>query len=219
MRRSWRVNAELIALHRSPGEARKLLGAAIEHDYRDLALALIGAGINVDPPPDVDPRGWLNVAVTRPKQADVVVAMLAAGAEPSGIGDRIWSVHDPLRMATLARLPDNVIRLLAAGASVDRRDELGRTALHAAAFHNAVDCMDALLDGGADIDALDDDGYPPLFSAINGGAQEAVKFLVRRGADLDRVYGEWGNALVYAAAQRKSSLLVAATKGFGATPV
>lgn len=218
MRRSWRVNAELLALHRAPGKLRNLLGAAIEHGYKDLAQALIGAGINVDPPPDVDPRGWLNLAAGRPGQADIVVAMLAAGAEPSVAGDRIWTVHDPLRMATLARLPDNVTRLLAAGANVERRDDLGRTALHAAAFHNAVDCMNALLDGGADIDALDDKGCPPIFSAINGGAQEAVKCLVRRGAELGRVYGEWGTALVYAAAQRKSSLLVAATKDFGASP-
>ena len=80
--------------------------------------------------------------------------------------------------------------------AVEGSDDLGATALHAAAWHGEAGCVRALLDVGAEVDARDECGRSPLFQACRcgggggGGTSsrdgcKAVGELLAAGADVN----------------------------------
>lgn len=71
------------------------------------------------------------------------------------------------------------------GGTVDARDEMGRTPLHAAAGHGHMDDVKLLLEQGADVMVRSQGGETPLHSAAGGGQKEMVEFLLARGADVN----------------------------------
>lgn len=73
--------------------------------------------------------------------------------------------------------------ILNAGAAVDTRLDIGRTALMVAAVNGRTQAMEQLLAAGASIDAVDNNGSTPLILAAENGHLAAVKLLLARGAD------------------------------------
>jgi ankyrin repeat protein len=75
--------------------------------------------------------------------------------------------------------------LVEAGASPHRRDDRGRSLLHAAARWNRIEILDALPGLGLDLNARADDprGCAPIHEAAQYGALEAVQWLVVQGAE------------------------------------
>lgn len=60
----------------------------------------------------------------------------------------------------------------------------GGTALHHAAYHDAVDCLQLLIEKGATINARDTSGLTPLYWAVKGmGEGPCIRILLERGAN------------------------------------
>jgi len=79
-----------------------------------------------------------------------------------------------------------VVKLfVAAGMSVDARDEAGNTALHVAAFWGHLAVVEFLVRAGADLEARDKYNWTVLPRAAWRGHLDVVEFLVGVGADLE----------------------------------
>ena len=76
-------------------------------------------------------------------------------------------------------------KLLNGGASLNARDSLGQTALHAAAYNNMVDVADTLIKHGANIEAEDNRGATALHWAAVRGNVEVMSVLIKNGANLE----------------------------------
>ena len=112
------------------------------------------------------------------------------GGEEEG-GERVH-VDVELMLAAGRRSGEDVRQCLEAGARVEARDGLGRTALHWAArgaVNNETNAR-ILLHHGADVNAQDHDGWTPLTFASFYGRAAVVRLLLRHGADLN--LPSWG---------------------------
>ena len=85
-----------------------------------------------------------------------------------------------------------VVRLfVGAGASVNARDDGGRTALHVAADRGHLEIVEFLVGAGADVNAKSGTGWTALHAAARGplfgagGHLDVVEFLVGAGADVN----------------------------------
>ncbi|MBI2823819.1 MAG: PQQ-binding-like beta-propeller repeat protein [Planctomycetia bacterium] len=98
--------------------------------------------------------------------------------------------------------------LLDQGADVNRKNEIGMTALLIACSKGQVDVIKLLVERGADVNARDGIWYQtPLSTAVGRGNAEVVEFLIDKGAaDVDA-------AVVAAAAGGKSAVLQAVLAG------
>lgn len=77
--------------------------------------------------------------------------------------------------------------LIAEGADVNARSELGETALMLAAARGRLEFMSLLLDRGADVNAATDAGNTALMFAAARGQVDAARLLLDRGARLNHV--------------------------------
>lgn len=92
-------------------------------------------------------------------QAEGVTPLMAAA------GLMFLPIDTRGRYVTEAEAVASIERLLEAGADVDRKDALGRTALHGAALRGWNQAVRALVAGGAALAATDNDGNTPLDAA------------------------------------------------------
>ena len=130
------------------------------------------------------------------KHPEIVRLLLATGARPGGLVRVIAgaATATPLMRAARASSLESVRLLLAAGASVHRRNEHGHTALVCALRSKATDAaaaqrvVEELLDAGADIDTRTRDGNTPLHllalhCAMQPWAAAVARLLLGNGAD------------------------------------
>jgi ankyrin repeat protein len=95
-----------------------------------------------------------------------------------------WLEFEPplVRAATLGAV-DDIRRLLSEGTSPDEADDMGWSALHAAAQRGYLDICRMLVEAGATVDIRTDDGTTPLTSSIGGSDDRILRFLHDAGAD------------------------------------
>lgn len=77
--------------------------------------------------------------------------------------------------------------LLANGASVNKKNLFGYTALHWAAYSGRTEPVDILLKNGAKIESKTGDGMTPLHIAASRGHLKFIDYLLKKGADINAV--------------------------------
>lgn len=115
--------------------------------------------------------------------ADVVRALLAAGADPNGVG---YSGTPLLAVASDGQGPDVVRALVVGGADVTRKGAGNATALHAAAGAGRLDNVEVLLAAGAKVTARTTMGWTALHSAVQREDLPMIRRLIAAGADVPR---------------------------------
>ena len=104
--------------------------------------------------------------------------LLANGADPNLAAQNSTRVA-PLHSAVAGGSVEIVRELLAHGADVDARQDLGFTALHGAAVEGIEEMIRLLLDHGADPYAKNDPGKTPGDLARERGRKHAAQLLLR----------------------------------------
>lgn len=88
-----------------------------------------------------------------------------------------------------------VNRLLALGADVNAKDELGLTPLMQAAMNGHADVLQALIEKGAEVNARSPNGMNALIFAAGRGDAATVQALLAKGADADAANTDGNTAL------------------------
>ena len=91
----------------------------------------------------------------------------------------------PLIYAALGGAADCMEPLIKAGADVNFQDEMGNTALHAAAAHGFADCVQVLIKAGADVRKKTKTGFTPLHFTMKYDAADCMELLIKAGADIN----------------------------------
>jgi outer membrane protein assembly factor BamB len=127
--------------------------------------------------------------------ADILVLLAAPATAADDVRESLWA-------AVRNGEPKVIKELLAKGADVNAKNEMGITALWIAASKGKAEVIDLLVAAGADVNARDGIWYEtPLSTAVADGQAEIVRGLLRAGAkDIDA-------AVVRAAAGGKLSVL------------
>eukprot|EP00090_Calanus_glacialis_P019065 TRINITY_DN29401_c0_g1_i2.p1 TRINITY_DN29401_c0_g1~~TRINITY_DN29401_c0_g1_i2.p1 ORF type:complete len:181 (-),score=42.77 TRINITY_DN29401_c0_g1_i2:557-1099(-) len=68
--------------------------------------------------------------------------------------------------------------------NINKRDELGYSALHHASIAGLRDVVEVLIEGGEDVDGKGQDGATPLRCAVQEGHAQVVEILLSKGASL-----------------------------------
>jgi len=181
-------------------ELRRLLGLAIVNDYPLADIQrLITAGAALNPEKQEYSENSDSPLMLAAARADVIAALLAAGADPNP-GNHFGKTA--LMYAIAARNDEGVRALLKAGANVDATtDALPpycsdlkaglRTPLMYAAWHGNVEIVKTLLDAHAQREAEDSNGeiaedYLPKNTGIDAAQRSAIAALLHEAAPADR---------------------------------
>lgn len=89
----------------------------------------------------------------------------------------------PLYLACQVGATECAEILIAAGAHVDSKSDLGHTPLYRACYSKAHGCIKLLLKAGADVNATTISDKTPLHAACYKNDMEAVRLLLEAGAD------------------------------------
>ncbi len=130
-----------------------------------------------------EPGGGVLETAVEGGHAEVVRVLLAAGADPNGVG----YAGTPLLAVAADRQGADVVRaLLQGGADVARKGAGNATALHAAAGAGRLDNVELLLAAGAKVTARTTRGWTALHSAVHRGDLPMARRLIAAGADVSR---------------------------------
>ena len=128
----------------------------------------------------------LQVILMAPKNADIIRALVKAGADINveGYAGTILTKAlkvDP-KLGATAQDVEFVRFLISMGVNVNHKEpDFGSTALHDAAGRD-LKLVQVLVEAGAEVNATDDDGHTPLSNAQHAGKQDIVKYLQAHGA-------------------------------------
>jgi ankyrin repeat protein len=172
-----RGNAEAVRLLIDAGadleaetaESSILAGAAFE-GHREVVEILLNAGTDINTTGAAFGRGgsalYSAVVNLQPEVAKLLIERGADVNQPD-----LEFGETPLIPAAARNLPEIVALLLENGADIDHQDNLGRTALHYAAFSkyggiSSPETAQVLIDYGAALDIKDAEGLTPLDIAL-----------------------------------------------------
>jgi ankyrin repeat protein len=160
-----------------------LIASAVKRGNFDVATELVAAGGN--PNVSIDGADAFFVVLTMGNKcsAALVKAMIKAGKSPSAVD----AVNDSaLDEALTFGSEACVTQLIASGADINGRNDLGETALHAAVLGSNVGRVNEFLEAGLDVDAKVKGEITPLMLAAGrhgDGADDIVEALLARGAN------------------------------------
>ena len=158
--------------------------------YVDTVRALIAGGVELTRRSGNEALTPLQMAQQRGYPA--LEATLRRALDPAEITDP----DSTLLRAAAAGDADQVARALRAGAEVEHRDPLGRTALLLAVTHDHVDVARLLVIVGADPDALDHQHDTPWLVTGVTGSVRMLEVLLPAGPDLTILNRYGGTSLI-----------------------
>ena len=101
-----------------------------------------------------------------------------------------------------------VNEFLAAGMSVNSRDDTGTPMLNIACRNDNYEFVEMIYDLGAELNAVSDDrGYTAVMDAVWRGNEKITKYLISKGADLNTINKEGQNNLILAVGANRESLV------------
>lgn len=180
-------------------QGRTPLHNAIRLDRPHLRDQLLAAGANPDIATD---RLWtpLMTAVDRGDLA-TTQALLAAGSTPDlQTDDGATALHltaDTSCLSGLENDPELARRLIAAGASLDIRNQKGTTPLYWSIANDRPHVREQLLAAGANPDIGTHDNWTPLHQAVFWGREAAAIALIEAGANLETTFKNGWTPLHY----------------------
>ena len=101
--------------------------------------------------------------------------------EPKAIKKSVYGFLPSARR----RNPKKLRQLLDDGANIERRNQMGETALMQASMCGRLQCVQLLLDRGAKINAIDKNGNSAISYASMYGHIDILKLLLDHGANVD----------------------------------
>ncbi|XP_062092359.1 protein VAPYRIN-like [Humulus lupulus] len=173
-----------------------------------------------------DPEGMVNLLLDSGLKIGAAGVLEEEAANSHGV-DSKWTSKgwDELHVAASFDQTEEVLDLVRVrgSASLDRRDNEGRTPLHVAAAKGHIKCARVLVESGADKDARSRDGRTALYRAAANGDRPMVRMLIQMGADptipndrgrsaLD-VARDKGHSEVVEVLERGEEVLMAARRG------
>ncbi len=104
--------------------------------------------------------------------------------------------------------PEVVHEFLAAGMSINSRDDTGTPMLNIACRNDNFEFVEMILDLGAELNAISEDrGYTAVMDAVWRGNEKITKYLISKGADLNTINKEGQNNLILAVGANRESLV------------
>lgn len=104
--------------------------------------------------------------------------------------------------------PEVVHEFLAAGMSINSRDDLGTPMLNIACRNDNFEFVQMIYELGAEINAVSEDrGYTAVMDAVWRGNEKITKYLISKGADLNTINKEGQNNLILAVGANRESLV------------
>ena len=157
-----------------------LIKAAVGGHVECLKILLdAGADVNID---DTYGEIALMKAITK-DQKDCVDLLITKGVDEISVGK---TGDETILMWTAENGEEKYLNyFITLGASVNRPDRHGATALLKAAGNGHLDCMKSLVISGADVNSGDQDGITALMLAAQNGLEECVEWLIKAGADVN----------------------------------
>jgi len=124
----------------------------------------------------------LYIAVSE-RNPEMVACLLELGASPK---------LEPRLLGSAVTVGDVriLVMLINAGASIERRDAKGRTALLLACQTGQFKMAEALIEAGARVEAQDSDGVTCLDWAVRNGHRDVVRLLTQHGGNEGRERGQ-----------------------------
>jgi ankyrin repeat protein len=179
---------------------------AVSHNHREIAVALLNAGADVNAR---DPHGNMLQAADNVEMVDLLIEN---GADVNAMG---YESGNAVILASYKAQAEKLERLIAHGADVNQpAGNDGRTALHVAAGwgykgDNSLAVIRVLLKNGADINARDKNDQTPLHWAVQHANRDAIELLVQNRAERSTRDSEGKTPLDYSNNDDMSMLLEA----------
>ena len=197
----WSAMTRVHIGHRQ--RTRLMAAAAAGNIARVRWLAARGAPIDLR-----DRWGWTAfyyAASSVKPNADVLKFLLTHGCD---VNMRTLGGSNPLIKAASLGCEENVQCIIDAGASLEIRAAVGKTALHVASHRGRIGVVRSLLKAGADLHASaggSNTGWTPLIFAAQLGHTECVEMLLSAGAIVDVSVANSWQAIHWASSDGLSS--------------
>ncbi|MDA7520662.1 ankyrin repeat domain-containing protein [bacterium] len=146
------------------------------------AVLVVGCGESQSPEPPTAKAPDISIHIaTRSSNIEAVKQHLAAGTDVDARDEG----GVPLRYAAETGHKEIAELLIANGADVNAKGELGETPLHDAAQAGQKEIIELLIAKGADVNAKGGVGQTPLHYAAGEGRKEIAELLIAKGADVN----------------------------------